>query len=121
MDGRRIGSVSLRLDAVYCAATAVLVAGFTPLLAPILEVSPIALVAVASVVAAWAAFLWFGSRRFALRPMLWTVMSANIVAAAAIGLVASVLPGFAMSLLLAAVAIEVAAFAFSQAVSLGTS
>ena len=53
--------------------------------------------------------------------MLWTVMSANIVAAAAIGLVASVLPGFAMSLLVAAVAIEVAAFAGSQAVSLGTS
>lgn len=120
MDGRRIGSVSLRLDAGYCAASSAALAIFSPLLSDAFGIRPLVLVAVALGVAAWAVFLWVGSTRVALRPLLWTVMSANIVAATAIGLVAVVVPNVGVAVLVAAVAVEVAAFAGSQAVSLGT-
>ncbi|WP_338887282.1 hypothetical protein [Rhodococcus sovatensis] len=112
--------MSLRLDAAYCAATAILVAMFAPLLADPLGTSPVVLVVVALVVAAWAAILRFGSIRFALRPMLWTVMTANVVGTVAIGLLALVVPNTALSILIAAVSAEVAAFACSQALSLRT-
>ncbi|WP_156520520.1 hypothetical protein [Rhodococcus sp. EPR-157] len=112
--------MSLRLDAAYCAATAILVAMFATLLADALGTSPVVLLVVALLVGVWAAILRFGSTRFALRPMLWTVMSANVVGAVAIGLLALVVPNAALSILIAAISLEVAAFACSQALSLRT-
>lgn len=121
MNGRRLGSVSLRLDAVYCAVSAAALASFSPLLSDSLGVPLVALLIAAAAVMVWAVFLWAGPKWIAPRPMLWTVMWANVGAASAVGFVAIVLPNVALAVLVAAVAAEIAAFAGSQAVSLGTS
>lgn len=120
MNGRKIGSLSLRLDAAYCAAAAILVATLSPWLADMVGVSTWAMFAIALVVAAWAAALRIAPPRIGLRPTLIVVMSANFLAALGIGLLALTAPNVAVTILVAAVAVEVAAFAVSQAVSLRT-
>lgn len=118
MNGRRIGSVSLRLDAVYCVGAAVIVASCAHLISSQLQVSSVTILLAASATVIWGAFLWLASNRFLLRPVLLVVMSANILAAAGIAVLAIALPDMVLSLLAAAVSVEVAAFAASQAVAL---
>jgi hypothetical protein len=111
--------LNLRLDAAYCAGAAVLLAVFATPAAPLLGVPAAATLAVSVGVAVWAAALLVAQRSRRLRLWLAFVGAANVVAAAAIGTLAAVrpAPGW-VTLLLAAVAIEVGAFAVSQAVLL---
>lgn len=88
MDGQRLGVMSLRADAAYCAAAALHVCALAPLLAPELGI----------------ATLW--------------CFAAGVVAALGIGASAATMASAALTVLLAAVAVEVAAFAVSQAVSI---
>ncbi|WP_141216827.1 hypothetical protein [Rhodococcoides fascians] len=117
MNGRRFGSLSLRLDAAYCAGAALSIAACSRFIADHLSVGPFPVLLVAALVAVWATLLWTGTAHVALRPMLLAVMSANVVAALGIGVLAFAVPSLAMSLLVAAVAVEVAAFALSQALA----
>jgi hypothetical protein len=116
MNGRRFGSLSLRLDAAYCAGAALSIAACSRFIADHLSVGPFPVLLVAALVAVWATLLWTGTAHVAIRPML-AVMSANVVAALGIGVLAFAVPSLAMSLLVAAVAVEVAAFALSQALA----
>ena len=118
MDTHRVGRVSLRLDAAYCALAAVLVVVFAGPLAGLFAVSAWVVVAVAAGTAGWAAALWHAAGRAVVRPWLAGVLVANVVAAGAIAALAASRPRDAFALLLAAVSAEVAAFAVSQAVAL---
>lgn len=118
MDAHRVGRVSLRLDAAYCAVAAVLVVAFAGPLAGLFAVPVWVLVAVAGGTAAWAAALWHAAGRVVVRPWLVTVLAANVVAAGAVAALAMSRPAGAFALLLGAVSAEVAAFAVSQAVAL---
>ncbi|MGX6601805.1 hypothetical protein ACWKSP_06665 [Micromonosporaceae bacterium Da 78-11] len=116
---RRAGRLSLRLDAIYCALAAGLTAVFVGPVSERLAVPSAVTIAIAVGVGGWA----FGLHRVAqfrrLRPWLVAVFVANIVVATLIAVFAAVRPpdGW-FTLLLAAVAVEIAAFAVSQAVAL---
>jgi hypothetical protein len=118
MDTYRVGRVSLRLDAAYCALAAALVLAFAGPLAGLFAVPVWVVVAVAAGTAGWAGALWHAAGRAEVRPWLAGVLAANVAAAGVIAALAVSRPHDAFALLLAAVSVEVAAFAVSQAVAL---
>jgi len=114
MSGELLGRRLLRLDALYCAA-----AGAIALLlfAPLAELfgTPRLVPIVAGVATlAWALVVHRLATSPAWREPITMVAGANVVAAAAIATLAILQPAAAARLLLAAVAIEVAAFAAAQ-------
>jgi hypothetical protein len=116
---RSPGRLSLRLDATYCAVAAALLVVFTGPVSERLAVPPAVIPVSAAGVGGWAFALHRIARRPRLRPWLVRVLAANAVAAALIAAFAGARPwdgGF--TLLLVAVAAEVAAFAVSQAAAL---
>ena len=116
MTGETLGRRLLRLDAAYCAA-----AGLIAVFAPLSELlaAPHALLVVGGAVAvAWALLLHRLARRTHWRTPLVVVAAANVLAAGAIAALAFATPQLAGQLLLAAVAIEVAAFAAGQLTAL---
>jgi hypothetical protein len=113
------GQLSLRFDSIYCAVTAVMLAVFAGPVADRLGTSVLVPLAVAGAVAGWACVLHRAVRRGPLRPWLVGVLVANVAASALISGFVTVRPwDGAFSVLLIAVAIEVALFAVSQAVAL---
>lgn len=118
MDGRALGALSLRVDAIYCAVVAGCVLVFAAPLAQALVVPAPLVLGAAVATAVWALGLHRASRAPALRPWLLGVLAANTVAAGLAAALAVTRPRDALSLLLLAVAVEVAAFAVSQAVAL---
>ena len=118
MDGHRLGRISLTADAAYCALAAVCVLAYAQPLANALSVPVSSLAVAAAVTAGWAVVLHLVARRDALRSWLLRVLVANAVAAAAIIGLAISRPRDGVSLLLLAVAVEVALFATSQALAL---
>lgn len=116
---RKLALASLRADSVYCALAAVCVCLFASALAPSLAVPQPTLYVAGGVVSAWALLLWVWSTHARLRPILWFVMTANRFAAISIGGLATMTSRpIALTILLAAVAVEVAAFGATQAASL---
>jgi hypothetical protein len=118
VDGQRLGRIALTADAAYCAVAALGVLVFARPLADALAVPIIDVTLAAFGTAAWAVSLRLVARRTVLRPWLVLVLAANVVAASAILALVAARPPDGFSLLLAAVAVEVAAFAASQAVAL---
>ena len=118
VSGEALGRGLLRVDAAYCAATGlILIAAVAPL-SEILA-APQALLVLGGVAAvAWALVLRQLARRARWRAPVAVVASANLLATAAIAALALATPRLAGQLLLAAVAVEVAAFAAGQAVAL---
>jgi hypothetical protein len=118
VSGEVLGRRLLRLDAVYCAGAGLIaVALFAPI-ARLLE-APQAVPAVAGAVAiGWALVLRSLARRPGWRVHVGSVAAANAVAAGAIAALAVLAPATAARLLLAAVALEVGAFAVAQVVAL---
>src|SRR3954463_1147124 len=118
MSGEALGRRLLRLDAIYCAgAGLILVALFLPL-ARLFHVPP-ALPLVAGIgTIGWALVVHRVARAPAWRPTVARIAAANAVAAVALVALAALSPVLATRLLLAAVAIEVAAFAAGQAAAL---
>jgi hypothetical protein len=116
--GETLGRRLLRLDAAYCAAAGLTaVTAFAPLSE--LLAAPQALLVVAGAVAvAWAVLLHRLARRTHWRAPVAVVAAANLLAAGAIAALAFATPLLAGRLLLAAVAIEVAAFAAGQLTAL---
>lgn len=104
----------LRLDAVYCGGAGVIALAACMPLAQLFHV-PAALVAGAGAVTlAWASMLTRLAQRPDWRQPLAAVTAANGLAAAGIAALATITPTLAGRLLLAAVALEVAAFALIQ-------
>ncbi|MDM4719356.1 hypothetical protein QTQ03_07005 [Micromonospora sp. WMMA1363] len=119
MRTRHVGRLSLQLDSIYCAVAAVSLILFVGPVSERTTAPPVATVAIAVAVGGWAFALHRVARRPRLRGWLVGVLVANVVAAAAIATVAATRPwDGAFTVLLAAVAVEVAAFAVSQAVAL---
>jgi hypothetical protein len=109
----------LRLDAAYCAGAGVLALALARPLSSLLHVPAAALVAIGLATVVWAALLAALARLAEWRQPLRLVAAANAVASVAVGLVAAFTPTDAGRLLLAAVAVEVAAFAGVQLRLLG--
>jgi hypothetical protein len=104
----------LRLDALYCAAAGDIALAACIPLARLYHV-PVAVTAgLGAGVLAWAWLLARFARRRDWRQPLAAVTAANAAAAAAIAALAPAAPALAGSLLLAAVALEVAALAAIQ-------
>ena len=118
MDGRRLGRLALTADAAYCALAAGCLVVFARPLSDDLGVPIEILVLAAFGTAGWAAMLHLVARHGPSRPWLIRVLAANIVAVGLIGALAATRPPDALSLLLVAVALEVAAFAVVQASAL---
>jgi hypothetical protein len=118
VNGETLGRRSLVLDAAYCAVTGLIViVAFAPL-AELLG-APEALVVGAGI----ATFIWALIVRRLSRIADWrrpvaAVACANVLAAGALAALALAMPRLAAQLLLAAVALEVGAFAASQVVAL---
>jgi hypothetical protein len=118
VEGQRLGRIALTADAAYCAVAALGVLVFARPLADALAVPIIGVTLAAVATAAWALWLRLVALRTVLRPWLVRVLVANVLAASAIVALVATRPPDGFSLLLAAVAVEVAAFAVSQAVAL---
>lgn len=118
MDRRRLGELSLRLDAAYCAAAAVAVALFADPLSQALFVSTWVVIGAAAGTALWALTLLSAARGSQVRRWLVGVLASNVVAATLVAALAVTRARDAFALLLVAVALEVAAFAVSQALAL---
>jgi len=119
MENVRGGRLSLRLDALYCALVAASLLAFVDPLSRTLGLRPLVTAAVAAGVAAWAFALYRASIRPHLRRILAVVLAANVAAATLIAVFAAIRPGPSwFTVLCAAVALEVAAFAVSQAAAL---
>lgn len=115
----RVGRLSLRFDAIYCALAAASLILFLDPISNRLSVPPALTAAVAAGIGGWAILLFrvAGGRR--LRPWLAGVLVTNLVAATLIAVYAAAEPWQgAFTIVLVAVSVEVAAFAASQAVAL---
>src|SRR5688500_9129633 len=119
METLRGGRLSLRLDALYCALVAASLLAFLNPLSRTLGLRPTATAALAAGAAAWAFALYRASSRPRLRRTLMVVLAANTAAATLIATFAAIRPwqGW-FTILVAAVALEVAAFAVSQGFAL---
>lgn len=118
MSGERLGRRLLRLDAVYCLGAGGIAVALCVPLGRLYDTPFWVPAAAGAVTIAWALLL----RTYAARPdwrrLVGTVAGANVLAAAALLALAVVAPATAAQLLLAAVAVEVAAFAAGQIVAL---
>lgn len=116
--GEKAGRWSLRLDAAYCAVLGTAVALFAEQIAQKIAFAPLLIAVFGVAVVVWAGGIVWMLARLPLRFALRLVMTANVLAAIAVG-VASV--AAATVLIVAAVvtvAIDVALFATSQALAL---
>jgi hypothetical protein len=111
---RRRAQRSLRLDAVYCAVAGILALALAAPLGRLFHVPAVLPVAIGAATVAWAALLAALARRDAWRRPVAVVAGANAATSLAVGALAYAAPAVAGRLLLAAVAVEVAAFAAAQ-------
>jgi hypothetical protein len=114
MTGETLGRRLLRLDAAYCATGGLIaIAAFAPL-AEIVAAPSALLVAAGAAAFAWALVLRRFARATQWRAPVAVVAVTNLAAAGAIAALALATPRLAGQLLLAAIAVEVGAFAASQ-------
>ena len=118
MTGEALGRRLLLLDACYCGAAGMLAIGFVVPLARLLQVPRLALAVAGAATIVWAILLRRLAGRLDWRLPVAAVAAANGVAAGGLAGLALVSPAAAAKVLLAAVAVEVAAFAVGQVVAL---
>jgi hypothetical protein len=116
--GQRLGRLSLRLDAVYCAVVGLVVAVTSGLTADAVNLPTTVVAALGAAVTVWGGAVWWLTSALPLRTALRVVVPANVVAAAGLGAVSVTMASAVVVLTLVAVAVDVAAFATSQAVAL---
>jgi hypothetical protein len=109
--GEVLARRTLRWDAVYCAGGGLLAIAFALPLARFFSVPSLILVATGAASIGWASVLWRLAQLKDWRRFAAIVAAVNLVAVAAIAVLAGFASSPAVSGLLAAVAIEVAAFA----------
>lgn len=118
IDGDRFGRWSLRLDAAYCAVLGVLVAVGCGQIADAVAFPPLVIAAAGVAVVVWAGGILWMLSRLPLRLALRLVMTANVLAAIAVGFVSVAAATALIVLAVLAVAVDIALFAASQAVAL---
>ena len=114
----KLGRLVLRADAAYCAVAALCLLAFLRPLAEALAAPSEVLVGLVVGTGLWAIVLLVAARAVHVRPWLRRVLVANAVAAGAIAGLGVAHPYDVLSLLLLAVAAEVATFAVAQSVAL---
>jgi hypothetical protein len=118
MTGETLGRRLLQLDAAYCAAAGLIaIVAFAPL-ADLLAAPEALLVGAGVATLVWALIVHRLARLADWRAPVAAVAAANLAGAGAIAALALGTPRLAGQLLLAAVAVEVAAFAGTQFVAL---
>jgi hypothetical protein len=118
MSGEALGRRLLRLDAAYCAGAGLIALVLAAPLSRLFGVPLLLLAAIGAGTLVWALLVLRFARGTQWRAPLARVAAANAVAAVALVGLAAVSPALAARLLLAAVAVEVAAFAGGQAAAL---
>lgn len=116
--GERLGRLSLRVDAAYCAVLGLGVIATAPLLKDLLAMPTSGLVAVGGLTVAWAGGLCWLLARASLPVALRIVAAANILAASALAGFSSLAATAPLTIALIALAIDIALFAGSQLVAL---
>jgi hypothetical protein len=106
---------SLLFDATYCAVAGLLALALAAPLGHLFHVPAALTAGIAAATLVWAAALTIAARREGWRPVTVLVAAANAASSLGVGVLAYLAPGTAGRLLLAAVAVEVAAFAAVQA------
>lgn len=118
IDSEKLGRWSLRLDAAYCAVLGIAVAMLAEQVAHGVALPP-ALITVAGIaVVLWAGGVLWMLSRLPLRTVLRFVMTANVMAAVAVGFVSVMAATVLIVVVVLTVAIDVALFATSQAIAL---
>ncbi|MDR2996913.1 MAG: hypothetical protein LBU78_02215 [Microbacterium sp.] len=118
IDGRALGTWSLRLDAIYCV---LLGSGVALTAAPIAAVIavPQALIASAGVVVMlWAGLVLWMLVKLRIRTALQTVMGVNVLAALLVAICAIAAGTLLAVVAVLAIAVDIALFAVSQALAL---
>lgn len=116
--GCMTGERTLRLDVLYCAVAAVGLVGFAGPLAELAGVPAVALTVAGVGVLGWAGYLAYLTAKAPRRQALRVVLAVNVVATLGIAVAAVTSQQVVLTALLAAVAVEVGAFAVSQALAL---
>ena len=109
---------SLRADAAYCAGAGLIALALSGPLARWFHIDPLVVAGLGAATLVWAWLLTRLARRIGWREPLRLVAAVNALATIALGVVAALAPGAGSRLLLAAVALEVAAFAVVQLATL---
>lgn len=118
MTGERLGRLSLRIDAAYCAIVGFGVIATAPLLEDLLALSSMVLIVVGALTVVWSGGLCWLLVRVPLLVALRIVAAANILAAAALAVFSSLAATVPLSIALVALAIDIAIFAGSQLAAL---
>lgn len=116
--GARIGLLSLRLDALYCAVVGSTVAATAPTLSGVLPLPAWAVTLAGAVVVVWAVAIMAVVAWLPLRTGLRLVMGVNLLGAAVVAALSTAGASVLVLLALLAVAADVALFAGSQACAL---
>ncbi|GAA1607812.1 hypothetical protein GCM10009804_74700 [Kribbella hippodromi] len=114
------GERTLRLDVLYCAVAAVGLVGFAGPLAELAGVPAMAVGVAGGGVLAWSGLLAYLTAKAPRRQALRVVLVVNLVATVGIAVAAVTSQQVVLTVLLAAVAVEVGAFALTQALALKT-
>jgi hypothetical protein len=118
MTGRRLGLLSLKIDAIYCLLLGVAVAIAAPHIAGVVRLSTVAITVVGAAAVVWAGAVAWMAARLPLRLALLMVMVANLVGAIGIAAFSITTMGVLVLVTILAIAADVAAFAGSQALAL---
>ena len=118
MAKRQLGRLALGLDAGYCGLAAVCLLAFAEPLGDVFDVTTALILGLAGATAGWALLLTFAALADNVKPWLLVVLLINCAAAGLIAALATARQSDAVTLLLFAVAVEVAGFAAAQAVAL---
>lgn len=118
MRGRRLGSWSLRADAVYCLLVGATIRATAPAVSTATGLPPGVVIAGAAAVILWAAAVAVMERRLPIRLALRVVMVANLAAVTLIVSVSALGAALLVVVSLLAIAADVGGFALSQYVAL---
>lgn len=113
--GDRIGRLSLRLDAAYCALIGAAVVIAAPAIAALFPVPVWTLITAGIAVVLWAGLILVMLARLQLRTALRLVMVANLLAAAAVAAISALGATLFVLMAVLTVAIDIVLFAGSQA------
>ncbi len=118
MSGDRLGLLSLRWDAVYCAVAGASLAALAGPVAPHLDVPATALGVIGIAVVAWGALVAWMASRLPRRRAVTITMCANLAATLLVATYSMAASGLLVMMTLLTVAVDIACFAVSQGLAL---
>ncbi|MFF2389905.1 hypothetical protein [Agromyces sp. NPDC058104] len=120
IDGRALGTWSLRLDAIYCVLLGTAVVLSAGPLAELVRIPGVLISTAGLVIVLWAGVVIWLLAKLRIRTALRMVMGVNVLAALLVALCAVAAATLLAVVGVLAVAVDVAAFAVSQALALRT-